>query len=154
MPYWGIFPLSIEIYRFSLLRDHPHLPDTYQVDDLALFCHDPPVDLTLSRFIRLTPSDVSVIFVWSHLGLIDSHIIISSECMSDLLCIPMELLMSHQDISGTFDATLGHIPSFSYGDDCSLTDLLQFSSFDREMSYLLHGSLFRWFSSRWAFIRT
>ena len=47
----------------------------------------------------------------------------------------------------------GIFPSFSYGGDRSLTDLLQFSSLDWEMSYLLHGSLFRWFSLRWAFIR-
>ena len=45
----------------------------------------------------------------------------------------------------------GIFPSFSYGDGRSVTDLLQFSSFDREISYLLHGSLFWRYSSRWAF---
>ena len=45
----------------------------------------------------------------------------------------------------------GIFPSFSYGDGRSVMDLLQFSSFDREISYLLHGSLFWRYSSRWAF---
>ena len=67
------------------------------------------MDFLLSHFIRLILLDVIVIFVWSHLGLMDSHIIILSECMSDLLCIPLELLMSHQDRLSTFDAVLGHI---------------------------------------------
>ena len=71
--------------------------------------------------------------------------------MSDLLCITMELFLSYQDRPGTFDVILGHIPSFSYGDDRSLADMLHFSSLDREISYLLHRSLFLWFSSRWAF---
>ena len=71
--------------------------------------------------------------------------------MSYLLRIPMESLLSYQDRSSTFDAILGHIPSFSYGDDRYLADLLQFSSLGREILYLLYWSLFLWFSSRWAF---
>ena len=43
---------------------------------------------------------------------------------------------------GTSDAMLGHIPSFSYRDDRSLIDLLQFSSLGREILYLLYWSLF------------
>ena len=107
------------------------------------------MDLPLSHLIRLTLSDVSVIFGWSRLRFMDSRIVIPSGYMSDLLCILIELLMSYQDGSGTSDTILGHIPSFSYGDDHFLTNLLQFSSFGREMSYLLYGSLFWWCSSRW-----
>ena len=73
------------------------------------------------------------------------------EYMSDLLCISMELFLSYQDRSSTSDAILGHIPSFSYGDDHSLIDLLQFSSLGQEILYLLYWSLFLWFSSRWVF---
>ena len=54
-------------------------------------------------------SDVIVIFGWSHLRLMDSHFIISLEHMSDLRRVPIELLMSHQDRSDTFDAIRGHI---------------------------------------------
>ena len=80
-----------------------------RVDDSVSFCHDSQMDFSLSRFIGLTLYDIITIFGWSHLRLVDSHIIISSDHMSDLLCIPIELFMSHQDRSGTSDAILGHI---------------------------------------------
>ena len=41
-------------------------------------------------------------------------------------------------------------PSFSRGDDRSLTDLLQFPSIGRDILYWPYWSLFLWFSSRWA----
>ena len=85
MPYWGIFPLSIEICRFSLLRDRPQLRVTHE-------------------------SSGQTRYIWCHTG------------------------------------------AYGYGDDRSLTDLLQLSSLDRGISYLLHGSLFWRYSSRWAFI--
>ena len=133
------------------LHDHPQLWDTRQVDDSISFCPDSLVEPLLSLSIRLIFSDIVVILGWSYSRRIGSHITISVEYMSDLLCIPMELLLSYQDRSGTSDAILGHIPSFSYRDDRSLTDFLQFSSLGREILYLLYWSLFLWFSSRWAF---
>ena len=63
----------------------------------------------LSLSIRLIFSDIVVILGWSYSRRIGSHITISVEYMSDLLCIPMELLLSYQDRSGTSDAILGHI---------------------------------------------
>ena len=122
-----------------------------QVDDLISFCPDSPLEPFLSHFVKLILSDIVVILRWSYFRCIGSHIAISMKYMSDLLCIPMELFLSYQDRPGTFDAILGHIPSFSYGDDRSLANLLHFSSLGREISYLLHRSLFLWFSSRWAF---
>ena len=63
------------------LHDHPQLRDVHQVDDLASFCHDSLLDLFSGHFIRLTLFDVSVIFGWSRLRLMDFHIIIlSSTC--------------------------------------------------------------------------
>ena len=58
------------------------------------------------------------------------------EYMSNLLCIPIELLTTHQDRLSTSDAVLGHIFPLSYGDDCPLTDLLQLSSLGQETLYL------------------
>ena len=43
----------------------------------------------------------------------------------------------------------GLFSSFSYGDDHSLTDLLQFPLLGREILHLLHWSLFLCCSSRW-----
>ena len=110
MPHWGIFPLSIEICRSPLIRVIvPSYEIRVKLTISISFFHDSSVDLPLSRFIRLTLSDVSMIFGWSCLRLMDSHIIISLECMSNLSCIPIELLMSYQDRLGTSDAILGHI---------------------------------------------
>ena len=92
----------------------------------------------MSLLVRLIFFDIVVILRWSYSRRIGSHITISVEYMSDLLCIPMELFFRSQDRSGTSDAMLGHIPSFSYGDDHSLIDLLQFSSLARETLYLLY----------------
>ena len=78
----------------------------------------------MSLSIRLTFSDIVMILGWSYSKRIDSHITILVEYMSDLLCTPMGLFLSYQDGSGTSDAMLGQIPSFSYGDDRSLTNLL------------------------------
>ena len=78
----------------------------------------------MSISVRLTFFGIIMILGWSRLGRMDSHIIISLEYMLDLLCIPIELLMGHQDISGTSDAILGHISPFSYGDDCTFTNML------------------------------
>ena len=99
-----------------------------QVDDLISFCPDSPLEPFLSHFVKLILSDIVVILRWNYSRRIGSHIAISVEYMSDLLYIPMELFLSYQDRSGTSDAILRHIPSFSYGDDRSLADLLQFSS--------------------------
>ena len=92
MPYWGIFSLSIEICRFSLLHDRPLLRDTCQVEDFVSLHHDSPMDLPLGHFIRFTLFDVSVIFGWSCLRLMDSRIVISSGtcqifCTSPYSCL-------------------------------------------------------------------
>ena len=106
------------------------------------FCPDSLVEPLLSLSVRLIFFDIVVILGWSYSRRIGSHSTILVEYMSDILCIPMELFLSYQDRSGTSDAMLGHIPSFSYGDDHSFTDLLQFSSLDGEILYLLYWSLF------------
>ena len=80
----------------------------------------------MSLSVRLIFSDIVMILRWSYSRCIGSHITVSVEYMSDLLYIPMELFLSYQGRSGTSDAMLGHIPSFGYGDDRSLIDLLQF----------------------------
>ena len=144
MPYWDIFP-------FRLRFVDPRLWDTRQVDDSISFCPDSPLEPFLSHFIRLILSDIVVILGLSYFKYIDSHIIILARCMSDLLYIPMELFSNYQNRPGTFDAILGHILSFSYGDDRSLADLLHFSSLNWEILYFLYRSLFLWFPSRWAF---
>ena len=46
----------------TYLRDWPQLRDIRQIGDFVSFHHDPPMDFLLSRFIRLTLSDVSVTF--------------------------------------------------------------------------------------------
>ena len=133
------------------LHDHPQLWDKRQIDDSISFCPDSLVEPLLSLSVRLIFSDIVMILRWSYSRCIGSHITISVKYMSDILYIPMELFLSYQGRSGTSDAMLGHIPSFSYRDDRSLIDLLQFSSLGREILYLLYWSLFLWFSSRWAF---
>ena len=109
MPYWGIFPLSIEICSLPLICV---IVPSYEIRVGLMisisFHRDSPGGLPLSRFIRLILSDVFVIFGWNYLKLMDSHIIISSKHMSGLWCIPIELFMSHQDRSDTPDAILGH----------------------------------------------
>ncbi|RVW43613.1 hypothetical protein CK203_104164 [Vitis vinifera] len=66
-------------YLFSLLHDRPLLRDTCRVEDFVSLHHDSPMDLPLGHFIRFTLFDVSVIFEWSRLRLMDSRIVISSE---------------------------------------------------------------------------
>ena len=82
----------------------------------------------MSLSVKLIFSDIVMILGWSYSRCIGSHITISVEYTSNLLCIPMELFLSYQGRSGTSDAMMGHIRSFSYGDDRSLTDVLQLSS--------------------------
>ena len=77
------------------LHDHSYLWDAYRVDDLFLFYDDSLVDPFLSHSFRLILFDIVVILWWSYLRRIDFHIIISVECMSDLLYIPIELFSSH-----------------------------------------------------------
>ena len=63
----------------------------------------------MSLSVRLIFFDIVVILEWSYSRSIGSHITISVEYMSDLLCIPMELFLSYQDRSGTSDAILGRV---------------------------------------------
>ena len=110
------------------MHDHPQLRDARWADDLTSFCLDSLVKPFLRHSVRFVFYDIIMILGWSYSRCIGSHITISVEYMSDLLYIPMELFLSYHGRSGTSDAILGHIPSFSYGDDLSLIDLLQFSS--------------------------
>ena len=66
----------------------------------------------LSHSVRLMLSDIVMILWWSYLRRIDSHIIISMEYMSDLLCIPIKLFLSYQDRLDALVAILGHISLF------------------------------------------
>ena len=91
---------------------HSLLRDTRWVDDLLSFCLDSPVESFLSHSFRLVLSDIVVIFGWSYLRCIASHIIISVEYMLDLLYIPIELFSSYQDRPDTLVAILGHISLF------------------------------------------
>ena len=50
-----------------------------------------------------------MILGWSYLRNIDSHIIILGEYRSDLLYIPAELFLSHQDELDALVSILGHI---------------------------------------------
>ena len=101
------FDWDLQIPTYS--HNYPQLWDTHQIGDFVSLHHDSLMDLSLGHFIRLTLSDVSVIFGWSRLRLMDSCIIILSDYMSDLSSILIELLMSHHDRSDTSDAILGHI---------------------------------------------
>ena len=81
----------------------------HQVDDSISFCPDTSGEPFLSHSVRLILSDIVVILGWSYLRRIGSHITISVEYMSNLLCVPIELFMSHQDRPDALVAILGHI---------------------------------------------
>ena len=116
------------------------------------FCHNSPMDLLLGHFIRLTLSDIIVTLGWSHLR---RTIPTSSFCRSTCQ-IFYASPSSYSWVIRTDRVHLmpywGIFPSFRYGDDHFLTGLLQFSSLGREISYLLHESLFWRYSPGWAFI--
>ena len=62
----------------------------------------------MSLLAIFTFSDI-VVILRSYLKRVDSHVTILVEYMLDPLYVPMELLLSYQDKSGTYDAILGHI---------------------------------------------
>ncbi|KAL6315068.1 hypothetical protein AAG906_030921 [Vitis piasezkii] len=100
--------------HFSTLRCHHASPsERYFLDlwvgDSISFCPDTSGKPFLSHSVRLILSNIVVILGRSYLWHTDSHSTISVEYMSDLLRIPIELFVSHQDRLGTFDAILGHI---------------------------------------------
>ena len=106
----GHISLSIDIYRSSWSC---MIISTYKIYTETMTCllsyHDPLVEPLLGHTVKLILSDIVMILWWSYLRRIDSHIIISVEYMSDLLCIHIELLWSHQDGPNVLVAILGHI---------------------------------------------
>ena len=79
------------------------------MDDSISLCLDSPMEPFLSHSVRLVLSEIVVIFGWSHLRRMDSHIIILVEYMSNLLCIPIELFTSYKDRPDAPIVILGHI---------------------------------------------
>ncbi|RVW37840.1 hypothetical protein CK203_087900 [Vitis vinifera] len=72
-------------------------------------------EMHLGSVVRLTFFGIIMILGWSRLGRMDSHIIISLEYMLDLLCIPIELLMGHQDISEHLSRLMEPLSDLSIG---------------------------------------
>ena len=108
MLYWGIFPFRL---RFINLHGVAwSSPFTRYMSSWwsILFYDDSLVEPLLSHSVKLILFDIVVILWWSYLRRINSHIIISMEYISDLLCIPIKLFLSHQDRSDLLVAILGH----------------------------------------------
>ena len=94
------------------MHDRPQSQDARRADGLLSFCLNSPVKPFLSHLVKLIFSDIVMILRWSYLKCINSHIIISMECMSGLLHVLIELFSSHQDRPDTLVAILGHISIF------------------------------------------
>ena len=142
----SVFDWSFQIPTY--LRDWPQLRDIHHIGDFVSFHHDSLMDFLLSRFIRLTLSDVSVTFGWSRLKLMDFHIIILSSTCQIFYASPSSYSWVIRTDRVHLMPYWGIFPSSSYGNGCFVTDLLQFSLLGREILHLLHWSLFLCCSSR------
>ena len=165
----GHISLSIDIYRSSWSC---MIISTYKIYTETMTCllsyHDPLVEPLLGHTVKLILSDIVMILWWSYLRRIDSHIIISVEYMSDLLCIHIELLWSHQDGPNVLVAILGHIfLDYPHGRMCQLLYWGIFPIFWLWRWLFSHGAItiffiqlrdiyshywsqYRWFIPRWA----
>ena len=109
------------------------------------------VEPLLSLSARFTFSDVVVILGWSYLRRVDSRITFFSGVHVRSLVRPRGVILEFIRPDWIYLMPYCDLfSSFSYGDDHSLTDMLQFPLLGREVLYLLHWSLFLCCSSRWA----
>ena len=150
MSYWGIFSISIEIHRSPLVC---MIIPSYKIHaELRIRFHF--VMILRWAFLWVVSSGSYFLVSLRFLdGVASGSWTLTSSFCRDTCQIYDASLLSYSWFIGTdwIHRMPGIFPSFGYEEGHSITNLLQFSPLGREISYLLHRSLFWRYSSRWAF---
>ena len=153
MSHWGVFPISIDIYRsphwFAWSSSVLRYTSSWWYDFILSWYSEEPL---LSHSARFILSDIVVILGRSYLRCLDSHVNISTRYMSDLLYIPHGVILELSwQIGYIWCHTRAYFPPLAVEAIVLAHICYSFSSLGWDVLYLPYWSLFLWFSLRWAF---